>query len=90
MYVFPVDVIAGVIVPTKQQALFIQMQLCNKDSLKLWLETNVVTRSRKTIVSFFDQVGCPLLHFTVGRVGPIANSHLLFLNADPGCCTLSP
>lgn len=36
--------------------LFIQMQLCQKESLKEWLTINVHNRRRETILHFFTQV----------------------------------
>lgn len=36
--------------------LFIQMQLCQKASLKDWLASNVTNRQRETVINYFEQV----------------------------------
>lgn len=55
--VSPAGGCAGVVLPSAQ--LFIQMQLCRKDSLRDWLRTSVETRSRRTVLLYFEQVGFP-------------------------------
>ena len=44
--------------------LFIQMQLCQKASLKDWLASNVTNRQRETVINYFEQV-LPLSCFCV-------------------------
>ena len=36
--------------------LFIQMQLCQKASLKDWLASNITNRQRETVINYFEQV----------------------------------
>ena len=46
--------------------LFIQMQLCRKDSLRDWLRTSVEARSRRTVLLYFEQVSLAAVHCIAG------------------------